>query len=139
MRRGVLILLLAAACASTDTKPRGLRVDVIEQRGQRMTIAGPHSYIVRLSNISAEPIAVESIQLGTSGASDLIFEDAMQNIGEELAPGETREYPMFVTIVAQTRSSSQFTSSIDSVTVTTACRAASGDFVDSEVVSISRR
>jgi hypothetical protein len=46
---------------------------------------------------------------------------------------------MFVTVVAQGRGSAQFTSNIDAVSVTIACKSESGNFVDSEVVSITRR
>ena len=139
MRAASLILILATACATTDSKQHGLRVDVVEQRGQRMTIAGPHAYLVRVTNISAEAIGVESIHLAPSGASEFTFEDAMQSIGDELASGETREYPMMVEIVAQSRGASQFTSNIDSVSVTVSCVSPTGNFVDSEVVSVSRR
>ena len=139
MRRAVLILILASACASGDSKQHGLRVDVFEQRGQRITMTGQHAYIVRVSNISAEPIELESIHLAPAGVTDYTFEDAMETIGDVVSPGESREYPMFVTIVAQGRSSTQFTSNIDSVSVTISCRSDSGNFVDSEVVSIARR
>jgi hypothetical protein len=139
MRRGVLILVVAAACASGTPHRQALRVEVSEQRGQRITMTGPHIYTLSLNNGSAEPIEVESIHLAPSGPGDFTFEDAIQAVGDVMSPGETREYQMFVTIVPQARGSSQFTSSIDSVSVTIACRSETGNFVDSEVVSITRR
>ena len=100
---------------------------------------GQHAWMVRVSNISPGPIELESIHLAPAGASDYTFEDAMQTLGDLVSPGETREYPMFVTIVAQARSSSQFTSNLSSVSVTISCRSETGSFVDSEVVSIAQR
>ena len=139
MRRAVLILILAAACASGDPHRNALRIDVSEQRGQRITATGPHFYMVTLNNASQELIAVESIQLAPSGASDFTFEDEMQTVGEDIAPGETRQYQMFVTILPLGRGSAQFTSNIDTVHVTVSCKSNSGVFIDSEVVSITRR
>jgi hypothetical protein len=139
MRRAVLILILAAACASGDTKKNAVRVDVIEERGQRVTATGMHAYTVRVTNMSPGPVEVESIHLAPAGMSDYTFEDAMQTVGDVLSPGETREYLMWVTIVAQGRSTSQFTSNLNSLSVTIACRSETGDFVDSEVVSITQR
>jgi hypothetical protein len=92
-----------------------------------------------VSNISAGPIEVESIHLAPAGMSDYTFEDAMQTVGDVVSPGEIREYQMFVTIVPQGRGSGQFTSNLDSVNVTIACRSETGNFVDSEVVSITQR
>ena len=139
MRRAVLILMIASACASGTPSQNRLRIDVIEQRSQRMAAVGPHAYTVRITNMSAGPIEVESIELAPAGLTDLTFEDAMQNVGEVVSPGETRDFQMFVSIESRGRSSAQFVSSVDSVSVTIPCRSDSGDFVASEVVSISRR
>src|SRR2546430_17403090 len=103
MRRGGIILILLSACASGTPSRHALRVDVVEQRGQRIVMVGPHAYTVRVSNISAEPIEVESIQLAPAGLSDFTFDDAMQTIGDVISPGETREFEMFVMIVPQGR------------------------------------
>jgi hypothetical protein len=139
MRRAVLILILAAACASGDTQKNALRIDVIEERGERITATGQHAYTVRVVNMSPGPVEVESIHLAPAGITDFTFEDAMQTVGDVLSPGETREYPMWVTIVAQGRPTSQFTSNLNSMSVMLACRSESGNFVDSEVVPIRSR
>jgi hypothetical protein len=139
MRRAVLILVLAAACASGDTKKNAVRVDVIEQRGERFTMIGQHSYMVRVTNMSPGPVELETIHLAPAGASDFTFEDAMQTVGDVISPGETREYPMWVTVVAQGRPTSQFISNLNSMNVTVACKSESGNFVDSEVVPIRTR
>jgi len=136
MRRAVLILAVASACASGDSRPNALSISVIEQGAQRITMTGSHSYTVRVSNMSPAPIEIESIHLAPAGVSDYTFEDAIQTIGDVISPGETREFQMFVTIAPQARSSSQFTSNLDSVSVAISCRSESGSFVDSEVVSI---
>ena len=139
MRKTVLILMLATACASGDTQKNALRIDVIEERGERITTTGQHAYTVRVINMSPGPVEVDSIHLAPAGLSDYTFEDAMQAVGDVISPGETREYPMWVTIVGQGRTTSQFTMNLNSVSVTIACRSESGDFVDSEVVSIQSR
>jgi hypothetical protein len=139
MRRAVLILILATACASGDAKKNALRVDIIEERGQRVTATGMHAYTVRVTNMSPGAVEVESIHLAPAGMSEYTFEDAMQTVGDVLSPGETREYLMWVTIVAQGRSTSQFTMNLNSLSVTVACRSETGNFVDSEVVSIQSR
>src|ERR1700682_4391040 len=136
MRRAVLILILATACASGDTQKNALRIGVVEERGERITATGMHAYTVRVTNLSPGPVEVESIHLAPAGITDFTFEDAMQTVGDVLSPGETREYPMWVTIVAQGRPTSQFTSNLNSMSVMLACRSESGNFVDSEVVPI---
>src|SRR6266699_1563029 len=132
MRRAVLILVLSAACASGMSHRNAFRIDVLEQRGQRITMTGPHLYTVRLTNVSSESIEVESITLAPAGPSEVTFDDAMQTIGDTLSAGESREFEMFVTIDARGRASSQFTPNVDSVNVSIACRSDSGNFVDSE-------
>jgi hypothetical protein len=140
MRRGVLILILAVACASSDTKKNSLRIDVVEQRGQRFTMTGQHAYMVRVTNTSPGPVELESIHLKPAGVTDFTFEDEMLTVGDILSYGETREYPMFVTIVPEKGgSSSQFTANLNSVSVTIACRSESGTFVVSDVVPIQAR
>src|ERR1700730_13623029 len=98
MRKTVLILMLATACASGDTQKNALRIDVIEERGERITTTGQHAYTVRVINMSPGPVEVDSIHLAPAGLSDYTFEDAMQAVGDVISPGETREYPMWVTI-----------------------------------------
>jgi hypothetical protein len=139
MRRAALILVLTAACASGDPKQNTLSISVFEQGAQRITAAGPHSFTVSVMNVSPAPIEIESIQLAPAGASDYTFEDAIQTVGDVISPGETREFPMFVTIASQGRSLSQFTSNLNSVNVTLSCRSETGSFVDSQVVSIAHR
>ena len=139
MRSAVLILILAAGCASGDSQKNGVRVDVIEERGERITTPGQHAFTVRVTNMSPGQVEVESIHLAPAGITDFTFEDAMQTVGDVLSAGEARGYPMWVTIVAQGRPTSQFTSNLNSVSVTVACRSESGNFVDSEVVPIRPR
>jgi hypothetical protein len=107
--------------------------------GERITATGMHAYTVRVTNMSPGQVEVESIHLAPAGITDFTLEDAMQTVGDVLSPGETREYQMWVTIVAQGRPTSQFTSNLNSMSVMLACRSESGNFVDSEVVPIRSR
>ena len=82
---------------------------------------------------------MDSITLAPAGPAEVTFDDAMQTIGESIAPGEVRDFEMFVTIDVRGRPATQFMPSIDSVDVTVACRSEGGDFVDSRMVSVQRR
>jgi hypothetical protein len=140
MRRAVLILVLAMACASSDTKVNSLRVNVTETRGQRYTMTGQHTYTVIVTNTSPGQVEIQSIHVKPAGVTDFTFEDAMLTPGDVLSYGETREYPIWVEIVPEKGGlSPSFTMNLNSVSVTVSGRSETGNFVVSEVVTIQAR
>ena len=102
-------------------------------------MVGQHVYTVRLTNISPGPVEVQSIQLKPAGATDFSFDDAILTVGDDLAYAESREYPISVTVAAQSMSSPQYIMNINSLSVTVACRSESGNFIVSEDVPIQVR
>src|SRR5262249_45243989 len=135
MRRLTILVVLAVACASSGPTQRRLAIDVYEEGSMRSAIIGPHSYTVRVRNVSAGAINIQSIRLDLAGFGDLDLEGGMASIGDTIDPGEEQHYQMSVNILPG-RGVSSNTASLSQIRVTISCSDERGSFVADDTVYI---
>jgi len=131
MRRIAIAALLLVSCASGAPRQRMLSVEVLEPVSQRRVLIGPHAYTVRVQNVSSQVMQIESIRVDIAGAGDLQLDGGMESINETMASGETRDFPMYVTVSAMR--GAQMPPDITSLRVMITGRTEAGTFLDDDV------
>src|SRR4051812_47923737 len=121
MRRLLAVLLLAAGCASAPADPSRPKISIeAYERGQQTrntTLAGMHSYVIRVTNKSEGQIVVDSIRIdpGFGGGIEMI--DNSQKFDDEVGGMSTGDFDMYVTVTAGRDRAAEMKYTLDSLKV----------------------
>ena len=94
MRKALAILVLAAACATSNT-PARMHVEVF---GQRANLTGPRTYVVRVTNTSDKDIMIHSINVHAPTTSQFEFNAMPELVDTPLRPNESMDFPITVQV-----------------------------------------
>ena len=94
MRKALAILILAAACSSTNS-PARLHVEVF---GQRANLTGPRTYVVRITNTSEKEVMIHSIGVHAPTTSQFEFNAMPEFVDTPLRPNESMDFPITVQV-----------------------------------------
>jgi hypothetical protein len=121
MRNFLVVLLLAAGCASAPADPSRPKISIeAYERGQQTrntTLTGMHSYVIRVINKSDMQIVVDSIRLdpGFGGGVEMI--DNSQKFDDEVGGMSTGDFDMYVTVSAGRDRAAEMKYTLDSLRV----------------------
>ena len=136
MRRMVMLAIVFAACASSNTGI-GVNVTEVRSRTEKPLTLGSHHYRIRVTNRSGEPISVHSIHVQPAGMTELDVDDATETYDETVGPDATHTFDMHI-YVRQSRAIERggpnqlsFNEFIDSLRVMIIGQNGKGNFPDS--------
>jgi hypothetical protein len=97
------MMLLVAACSSGSSTQSGNMETLLLRLEQRGTIffgsgyTAPANLQIDLTNVSNEPVKLVRVGLSTPGMAQYSLQPISRTFNEEIAPKETKSYPLFGT------------------------------------------